>query len=165
MMTSSNGNIFRVIDPLCCVGSPPVTGGFLSQKPVTWNFDFHSAYDIVEFIFSTLILVFLSLIQRNSFLIVQYGKNSIYLVNCLAFNRQQTINWTNGGLVYWRKYGSWNLSWFKTQMKKKTPTDNYLCSYADDRNFRMSHFDPFNCKSTVLYIIECSAFTGKCHQY
>ena len=33
MMTSSNGNIFRVSGPLC--GNSPVTGEFLSQRPVT----------------------------------------------------------------------------------------------------------------------------------
>ena len=33
MMTSSNGNVFRVTGPLW--GNPPVTGGFSSQRPVT----------------------------------------------------------------------------------------------------------------------------------
>ena len=33
MMTSSNGNIFCVTGPLW-----PVTGGFPSQRPVTWSF-------------------------------------------------------------------------------------------------------------------------------
>ena len=37
MMTSSNGNIFRVTGPLW--GNPPVTGGFPSQRPVTRSFD------------------------------------------------------------------------------------------------------------------------------
>ena len=37
MMTSSNGNIFRVTDPLC--GNPPVTGEFPAQRPVTRSFD------------------------------------------------------------------------------------------------------------------------------
>ena len=37
MMTSSNGNIFRVTSSLW--GEPPVTGGFPSQRPVTWSFD------------------------------------------------------------------------------------------------------------------------------
>ena len=37
MMTSSDGNIFRVIDPLC--GNSPVTGEFPSQRPVTWGLD------------------------------------------------------------------------------------------------------------------------------
>ena len=35
MMTSSNGNFFA----LFCVGKPPVTGGFPSQRPVTRSFD------------------------------------------------------------------------------------------------------------------------------
>ena len=37
MMTSSNGDIFRVTDPLC--GNSPVTSEFPSQRPVTWSFD------------------------------------------------------------------------------------------------------------------------------
>ena len=37
MMTSSNGNIFRVIG--LCEGNPPVNGGFPSQRPVTRSFD------------------------------------------------------------------------------------------------------------------------------
>ena len=37
MMTSSNGNIFRVTGPLC--GNSPVTGEFPSQRPVTRSFD------------------------------------------------------------------------------------------------------------------------------
>ena len=37
MMTSSNGSIFRVIDPLC--GKSPVTGELSAQKPVTRSFD------------------------------------------------------------------------------------------------------------------------------
>ena len=40
MMTSSNGNIFRVTGPLAlCAGNSPVTGKFPSQRPVTRNFD------------------------------------------------------------------------------------------------------------------------------
>ena len=38
MMTSSNGNIFRVTGPLC--GGFTVIGEFPSQRPVTWNIDF-----------------------------------------------------------------------------------------------------------------------------
>ena len=37
MMTSSNGNIFRVTGPLC--GNSPVTGEFPAQRPVTLTFD------------------------------------------------------------------------------------------------------------------------------
>ena len=37
MMTSSNGNIFRVTGPLW--GEPLVTGRFPSQRPETWSFD------------------------------------------------------------------------------------------------------------------------------
>ena len=37
MMTSSNGNIFRVTGPSC--GELPVTGEFPSQRPVTRSFD------------------------------------------------------------------------------------------------------------------------------
>ena len=37
MMTSSNGNSFRVTG--LCAGNSPVTGEFPSQRPVTWNFD------------------------------------------------------------------------------------------------------------------------------
>ena len=37
MMTSSNGNIFRVIG--LCEGNSPVTGEFPSQRPVTQSFD------------------------------------------------------------------------------------------------------------------------------
>ena len=44
MMTSSNGNMFRVTG--FCVGNSPVTAGnspvtgeFLSHRPVTWSFD------------------------------------------------------------------------------------------------------------------------------
>ena len=37
MMTSSNGNIFRVIGPLCREFTGP--GEFPAQKPVTWSFD------------------------------------------------------------------------------------------------------------------------------
>ena len=37
MMTSSNGNIFRVTGPLC--GNSPVTGEFPSQRPVARGFD------------------------------------------------------------------------------------------------------------------------------
>ena len=37
MMTSSNGNIFRVTGPLW--GEPPVTDGFYSQRPVTQRFE------------------------------------------------------------------------------------------------------------------------------
>ena len=38
MMTSSNGNIFRVTGPLCA-GNSPVTGEFPAQSPVTRSFD------------------------------------------------------------------------------------------------------------------------------
>ena len=37
MVTSSNGNIFRVTD--FCMGNSPVTGEFPTQRPVTRNFD------------------------------------------------------------------------------------------------------------------------------
>ena len=37
MMTSSNGNVFRVTG--FCEGNPPVTGGFPSQRPVKRSFD------------------------------------------------------------------------------------------------------------------------------
>ena len=37
MMTSSNGNIFRVTGPLW--GNSPVTGEFPSQRPVTRGYD------------------------------------------------------------------------------------------------------------------------------
>ena len=37
MMTSSNGNIFRVTGPLC--GDSLVTGAFPAQRPVTQSFD------------------------------------------------------------------------------------------------------------------------------
>ena len=37
MMTSSNGNIFRVTGHLC--GNSPVTGEFPAQRSVTRNFD------------------------------------------------------------------------------------------------------------------------------
>ena len=37
MMTSSSGNLFRVIGPLC--GDSPVTGEFPSQRPVTRSFN------------------------------------------------------------------------------------------------------------------------------
>ena len=37
MMTSSNGNIFRVTGHLC--GNSPVPGEFLAQRPVTRSFD------------------------------------------------------------------------------------------------------------------------------
>ena len=37
MMTSSNGNIFRVTGPLC--GEFTVTGEFTAQRPVTQSFD------------------------------------------------------------------------------------------------------------------------------
>ena len=37
MMTSSNGNIFRVTGPLCGIFSGP--GEFPTQRPVTWSFD------------------------------------------------------------------------------------------------------------------------------
>ena len=37
MMTSSDGNIFRVIGPLC--GNSPVTGEFPSERPVMRSFD------------------------------------------------------------------------------------------------------------------------------
>ena len=37
MMTSSNGNIFRVTD--LCVENSPVTGEFPTQRPVTRSFD------------------------------------------------------------------------------------------------------------------------------
>ena len=40
MMTSSNGNIFRVTRLLAlCVGKSPVTGEFPAQRPVTRSFD------------------------------------------------------------------------------------------------------------------------------
>ena len=45
MMTSSNGNIFRVTGPLCgenaalCAGNSPVPGEFPAQRPVTRSFD------------------------------------------------------------------------------------------------------------------------------
>ena len=38
MMTSSNGNIFRVIG--FCAGNSTVIGEFPSQRPVTRSFDF-----------------------------------------------------------------------------------------------------------------------------
>ena len=38
MMTSSNGNIFRVILAFC-VGNSPITGEFPTQWPVTRSFD------------------------------------------------------------------------------------------------------------------------------
>ena len=37
MMTSSNGNIFRITGPLC--GNSAITGEFPSQRPVTRSFD------------------------------------------------------------------------------------------------------------------------------
>ena len=37
MMTSSNGNISALL--ALCEGNPPVTGGFPSQRPVTWSVD------------------------------------------------------------------------------------------------------------------------------
>ena len=37
MMTSSNGNIFRVTGPLCGEFTGP--GEFPTQRPVTWSFD------------------------------------------------------------------------------------------------------------------------------
>ena len=37
MMTSSSGNILRVVGH--CAGNSPVTGGFPSQRPVTRSFD------------------------------------------------------------------------------------------------------------------------------
>ena len=37
MMTSSNGNIFRVTGPLCWEFTGP--GEFPAQRPVTWSFD------------------------------------------------------------------------------------------------------------------------------
>ena len=37
MMTSSNGNIFRVTGHLC--GNSPVPGEFLAQRPATRSFD------------------------------------------------------------------------------------------------------------------------------
>ena len=37
IMTSSNGNIFRLL--ALCEGNPPVIGGFPSQRPVTLSFD------------------------------------------------------------------------------------------------------------------------------
>ena len=43
MMTSSNGNIFRVTGHLCgefiCAGNSPVNGEFPSQRPFTRSFD------------------------------------------------------------------------------------------------------------------------------
>ena len=40
MMTSSNGNIFRVTGHLClCAGNSPVPGEFPAQRPVTRSFD------------------------------------------------------------------------------------------------------------------------------
>ena len=36
-MTSSNGNIFALINP--CAGNPPITADFPSQRPVTLSFD------------------------------------------------------------------------------------------------------------------------------
>ena len=41
MMTSSNGNIFRVTGHLCgeFTGDSPVTGEFPAQRPVTRSFD------------------------------------------------------------------------------------------------------------------------------
>ena len=38
VMTSSNGNIFRVTGPLC--GNSPVIGEFPAQRPVTRRFEF-----------------------------------------------------------------------------------------------------------------------------
>ena len=38
VITSSYGNIFNDIAPLC-EGNPTVTSGFPSQRPVTWSFD------------------------------------------------------------------------------------------------------------------------------
>ena len=38
MMTSSNGNIFRVTGPLCA-GNSPVPGEFPTPRPVTRSFD------------------------------------------------------------------------------------------------------------------------------
>ena len=39
MMTSSNGNIFRVRLLAICAGTSPVTGEFPAQRPVTRSFD------------------------------------------------------------------------------------------------------------------------------
>ena len=38
MMTSSNGNIFRVTGAICA-GNSTVTGELPAQGPVTWSFD------------------------------------------------------------------------------------------------------------------------------
>ena len=42
MMTSSNGNVFRVIG--LCAGNSPVTGEFPTQRPVTRSFD--ASFDV-----------------------------------------------------------------------------------------------------------------------
>ena len=39
MMTSSNGNIFRVTGHFKCAGNSPVPGEFPAQRPVTRSFD------------------------------------------------------------------------------------------------------------------------------
>ena len=49
MMTSSNGNIFRVTVPLCG-GNSSVTGGFPSQRPVTRSLDVFSDLRLNKFL-------------------------------------------------------------------------------------------------------------------
>ena len=54
IMTSSNGNMFRVTGPIC--GNPPVTGEFLSQRPMTWNSDVFFHEQTVKQTMETLVI-------------------------------------------------------------------------------------------------------------
>ena len=46
MMTSSNGNIFRVTG--VCAGNSPVTGEFPAQRPVTRSFDVSLVFALIK---------------------------------------------------------------------------------------------------------------------
>ena len=62
-MTSSNGNIFPL--QALCKGNPSVTGGFPSQRPVTWSFDVFFEQTFVQTIETPVIWAAIALIMTS----------------------------------------------------------------------------------------------------
>ena len=77
MMTSSNGNIFRVTDPLC----GDVTGEFPSQRPLTWTFDVFFYLCLNKRLSKHPIRRWFDTSWRSSW---RHSNDSMYLESCMA---------------------------------------------------------------------------------
>ena len=70
-----------------CEGNPPVTGGFPSQRPVTWSFDVildlrpnpkTVEQTIVTTVFRDAIALIMTLLKRTLFCLVSFCKTEVY---------------------------------------------------------------------------------------